>query len=405
MKLLSFFGLSGAVLSFAAHWVLTGWAVRAFARRWATRPRAIACGVVAVFPMVLRSIALHTHSPFADGLLGAAMLEQMCALVVMVPLLVLRGLSRYARFRAEEKRAAARLAASASPASGEAPPALAEASPGTIDRRSALETLGGVAAMGATGLAFGWGMAVGRHEYEVTEVPVRIPGLPKSLDGYVLVQISDIHAGLFVGERELREGAELIRHARPDAVVATGDLVDFDFRQAPALGRALADLAPRDGVFAILGNHDYYAGHVEVSEAVRAAGISLLVNESRIVRPSDGGGFALVGSDELWAQRYGGSGPNLRVAMASLPRDVPRILLAHHPEEFNFTAGKVALQLSGHTHGGQIRPANLLLHGPVAGRYDRDGSILYVNRGFGVAGPPARIGVPPEITKIVLVAA
>ena len=67
--------------------------------------------------------------------------------------------------------------------------------------------------------------------------------------------------------------------------------------------------------------------------------------------------------------------------------------------------GKVALQLSGHTHGGQIRPANLLMRGPVAGRYERDGSVLYVNRGFGVAGPPARIGVPPEITKVILVAA
>ena len=107
----------------------------------------------------------------------------------------------------------------------------------------------------------------------------------------------------------------------------------------------------------------------------------------------------------MWSQPFGGVGPNLAAAMASLPSDVARILLAHHPEEFELSAGRVALQLSGHTHGGQITPANLLMRGLVAGRYDRDGSVLYVNRGFGVGGPPARIGVPPEITKLVLVAA
>ncbi len=396
MRFVSVFGLAGALLSFCAHAVLFAWSVRAFPSlraRGGRNRRVLAAVAIAVVPLFARFAALHTRSSLADALLGAAMLEQMFALVAMVPLLVLRGVSRLRRAEPAQVAAAA------------APLEVRGAEP--IGRRGAIEKIGGVAAMGATGLAFGWGMTVGRHDYQVSEVPVRIPGLPKSLDGYVIAQISDIHAGLFVGERELREGSDIIKRVRPDLVVATGDLVDFDARHAPGLARALADLAPRDGVFAILGNHDYYAGHAEVSEAIRAAGVHLLVNESRLIRGSDGNGvgFALVGIDELWAQRYGGRGPNLAAAIAMLPPEAPRILLAHHPEEFLATAGKVALQLSGHTHGGQIRPANLLMRGPVAGRYDRDGSVLYVNRGFGVAGPPARLGVPPEITKLVLVAA
>ena len=182
-------------------------------------------------------------------------------------------------------------------------------------------------------------------------------------------------------------------------------MVDFDARYAPSLARALADAAPRDGTFAILGNHDYYAGAVEVSRVVRAAGITPLVNEARVIRAGDGGGFALLGTDDAWARRMGGIGPSLPVAAANVPVDRPRILLAHQPALFSRVAGQVALQLSGHTHGGQIAPMNYMLAGYVVGRYEKAGSSLYVNRGFGVAGPPVRLGVPPEITKIVLVAA
>ena len=91
-----------------------------------------------------------------------------------------------------------------------------------------------------------------------------------------------------------------------------------------------------------------------------------------------------------------------------VPAEVPRILLSHQPTTVDYWAGKVALQLSGHTHGGQInpgfRPADLLMR-YVSGRYERSGTTLYVNRGFGVVGPPARVGAPPEVTKIVLVSA
>jgi predicted MPP superfamily phosphohydrolase len=238
-------------------------------------------------------------------------------------------------------------------------------------------------------------------------VAVRIPGLPRALDGYTIAQVSDIHAGVFVGDREIAEGLSRVREVRPDLVVATGDLVDFDARFTKRLASALSMLSPRDGVFAVLGNHDYYAGCAAVADALGRAGVTLLLNEGRTIRPGDGGGFALLGVDDLWAKRWNGQGPDLARAAASVPEALPRILLAHQPSYFDQSASRVALQLSGHTHGGQINPgfvpAEVFMR-YIAGRYEKSGSTLWVNRGFGVAGPPSRVGAPPEVTKIVLVA-
>ena len=141
--------------------------------------------------------------------------------------------------------------------------------------------------------------------------------------------------------------------------------------------------------------------------ALASAGIDVLVNESRVIRKADGGGFALVGLDDYYGVKYGARGPDLAGSLALAQKDVPRILLAHQPRMFDAAAGKVALQISGHTHGLQFELAGgaaRLMHKYVAGRYDKDGSVLYVNRGFGVTGPPSRVGVSPEVTKIVLAA-
>jgi predicted MPP superfamily phosphohydrolase len=133
------------------------------------------------------------------------------------------------------------------------------------------------------------------------------------------------------------------------------------------------------------------------------------LNRGKRLRAGDGGGFALLGVDDLWSTRFGGRGPDLARAIADVPGDAPRVLLSHQPNTVDLWRGQVALQLSGHTHGGQInpgfRPAALFMP-YLAGRYDvGEGTTLYVNRGFGTAGPPARVGAPPEITKFVLVAA
>jgi predicted MPP superfamily phosphohydrolase len=281
-------------------------------------------------------------------------------------------------------------------------------SPLSLTRRQVIEQVAGALAVGASSAVIGWGIVRGRHGFEIEEVPVRIPGLPRALDGYTIAQISDIHTGVFVGDRELDEGLSLVGAMRPDLVVVTWDLVDFEARYAERLAGALGRLRTRDGVFAVLGNHDYHSDSKVVAAAMRRAGVDLLINEGRTIRPEDGGGFALLGVDDLWAQRWGGVGPDLGRAIAMVSPDAPRILLAHQPPYFDVASGRIALQLSGHTHGGQInpgfRPGELFLR-YLSGRYEKRGSTLWVNRGFGVAGPPSRVGAPPEVTKIVLVAA
>lgn len=290
-------------------------------------------------------------------------------------------------------------------------PSVAEAP--ELPRRSFL-------AQGAAGSAFLiggssslYGALVGRHDYIIEEIPIPIPGLPRSLDGFTIVQLSDIHLGLFVGEPEMRAAEELVRKARPDLIVLTGDLVDFDPAYAELLGRFVRRLQPlaREGLAVIPGNHDHFTGVEVTLAAAERAGAHVLRNRGRVVG-GPGGAFSLLGVDDVWAarMRVPGGGPDLRRALADVPPDLPRVLLCHNPVFFPEAADEVALQLSGHTHGGQVnvlvRPADLVLPlGYVAGLYRRGSSQLYINRGFGTAGPPIRVGAPPEVSRIVLVSA
>jgi predicted MPP superfamily phosphohydrolase len=275
-----------------------------------------------------------------------------------------------------------------------------------ISRREMIHRTAAGAAM-----TFGFGASIygavfGRHDYEVTEVPVRIPGLSPHLDGYRIAQLSDIHFGIYVGDRELESAVSLVRSARPDLVVLTGDLVDHDPAYAPQLGRLIRrieQLGPRDGVVVIPGNHDYYAGIDEVLGVSRRAGARVLRNQARAIGDR-GGAFALVGVDDVWSVRNGyGTGPDLDRAVRMVSPDLPRVLLCHNPEFFPEAQGKVALQMSGHTHGGQValgfNPAEVVLP-YVRGLYDEGGSKLYVNRGSrprgttGARAPPASDRLP-----------
>jgi predicted MPP superfamily phosphohydrolase len=373
------------------------WARRVWPRV-ARAPRATAAtvGALACVPGITRALTLATHDEIAGALHAASMVELTVAVIAFLPLVALELAARWRSAtvgRAVTKATPARSVPATTPPAD--PPALA--------RRDVLHAAGGATVLGATGLLVGRG-AVHRFDIEIREVPVRIPGLPRALDGYVIAQVSDLHAGVFMPESRLRAGLARVRELKADMLVATGDLCDVDPREAPVVARALMDVAPRDGAFAILGNHDYYSGAADVGDALRAAGVSLLVNDGRVVRAGDGGGFALLGLDDQWARRHGGRGPDPARASASVPRDLARILLAHQPSTVLWAARGAALQLSGHTHGGQIRPADLTL--PFsAGLYRQGETALYVNRGFGVAGPPVRLGVPAEITKVILVAA
>lgn len=296
-------------------------------------------------------------------------------------------------------------------AAGESPGADAAAEQPAVqepERRAWLKqvAVGSVASVGFG--ASGYGAWVGRRDFTLDEVALTLPRLPRELEGFVITQLSDLHIGLFVGDAELRAALDLVEQARPDLVVLTGDLLDSDPRYAPQLGRFVRQLSERSrvGVSAILGNHDHYAGATAVRSVLEKGGATVLHNRHQWLGDA-GARFALCGVDDVWAARYSGGGPDLDAALQGVGDQDASLLLCHNPSFFPAAAGRVDAQISGHTHGGQvslfINPAELVLrHGYVRGTYEAQGSHLYVNRGFGTAGPPVRVGSAPEVSKHVL---
>jgi uncharacterized protein len=251
------------------------------------------------------------------------------------------------------------------------------------------------------------GALIGRHDLEVTEVPVSIPGLAPSLEGITIAQITDLHAGIFTGLHELERVVERVNRLRADLVVITGDVIDNNPAHIPDAMRCLGKLRGRLGVYAILGNHDLYTGAERVRRGLAAAGIPCLVDRSVSIHTGDPrrGVITLAGVNDVMA-RNDGAGPDLVRALARRDREAPVILLAHNPVFFDESAGMVSLQLSGHTHGGQVNVGGVAgaILDYVAGRYTRSGSTLYVSRGIGITGAPVRLAAAPEITRLVLTA-
>lgn len=286
-----------------------------------------------------------------------------------------------------------------------------------LTRREAIRHVAIGASVGVSSLASGYSIAVGRHDYVIEEVPIPLLRLPRTLDGYTIAQISDIHIGSLVNDYELGQAEELIRRTRADLIVITGDMIDHDATYIPRLGvfaRRLAELGARDGVVAIPGNHDYYADVDRILATTADAGVRVLRNEGLVIPDGERSaltrrdGFSLLGIDDVWATRGGfAGGADLPRTLSHARPDLAKVMLCHNPELFPEAAEHIDLMLSGHTHGGQIafgvRPASWALrHGYVAGHYHRGASQIYVNRGFGTVGPPARLQTPPEITKIIL---
>ncbi len=407
-----FFTAFSLIVSGLAHALLAKWLFDAFPRT-KKHQRAI-LGVLAAFvilPSLMRIVSVATHSQIAVALFVACMCESIVVLFSAIPNVIVRiAASLASRPGAGGSKGGLALEPPFAEAASAEGGARGASAPRTRQdtRREFIERVGGIGFLGATGSLVGWGAVIGRHDFRIEEVPVRIVGLPRALDGYTITQISDIHVGMLVGEKELAEGLDVLARAKGDLVVLTGDMLDFDPRYIPLAARTLGGIRARDGVFAIFGNHDHYTGAAEVATALRAANIDVLVNDGRVIRAGDGGGFALLGVDDLAAIRAGGPGPRLDRAESAVPKEIPRILLSHQPQTVELWSNRVALQLSGHTHGGQFnpgfRPADLIMR-YVAGRYEVGKTTLWVNRGFGVVGPPARVGAPPEVTKIILVSA
>ncbi len=275
--------------------------------------------------------------------------------------------------------------------------------PMDAERRRFLALLtGGLVLLGDFGLSLVgfWGATA--NAVQVKKVKVALSQLPLALEGYRIVQLSDIHVGPTIGHDFIQIIVEKVNALKPDLIAITGDLVDGTVAQLKEQTAPLQDLRAKDGVFFVTGNHEYYTGDVDEWLAwLTGIGIRPLRNERVRIQ----GGFDLAGTDDLSA-RGAGHGQNIPGALRGRKTDRPVVLLAHQPRSF-FEAKKlgVDLQLSGHTHGGQMYPFTYLvgLFQPyLAGHYQEGASQLYVSRGTGYWGPPMRLGAPSEITEITL---
>ena len=253
-----------------------------------------------------------------------------------------------------------------------------------------------------------WGFTFGQSRVEITTTRVPLPKLHADLTGLRIVQISDLHIGNRLEEVRLDAMVARVNATRPDVIVLTGDIFDFDPSHVEDGARRLAGLRARYGVYAILGNHDQYVGaeHVASSLARHAPGIRLLRDE--LVRLPVAEPLYLAGVEDpggRWFER------GLEVAAIDAladqrPADGPVVLLVHPPEMFHHAARRgFPLVLAGHTHGGQIalpvgrRGINLarVMTPLTRGAYQVEASLLYVNRGLGVGGPAVRIHCNREI--------
>jgi predicted MPP superfamily phosphohydrolase len=243
---------------------------------------------------------------------------------------------------------------------------------------------------------------------QLRRVEIELPRWPAARDGYRIVQISDIHIGPLLGRAFAAGVVQRVNALAPDLVAVTGDLVDGKLARLAEEVAPFADLRGRDGVYFVTGNHDHYSGADEWVGAIGTLGLRVLRNQ-RVAIGEGEQAFDLVGVDDHRGDMLGASGgEDLGRALAGRDPARPAILLAHDPSTFRRASSLgIDLQLSGHTHGGQIWPFGLLVRlviPTVAGRYAKGSAQLYVSRGTGFWGPPMRLFAPAEITEIVLYA-
>jgi uncharacterized protein len=298
--------------------------------------------------------------------------------------------------------------------SSDSPPTTASAedrhgptpSPRGVTRRRFLKWLGVGAGAAVAGVAAD-ALLIEPGWVKLTRPTISLPTLPPAWDGVRIAQLSDIHVGRLVSLEDARDAVDLANSLEPDVIVLTGDYVS----RADAITRALVEvfrnLRAPEGVFAVLGNHDYWIHRDQMIRTIEQAGIDMLVNEHRILRRGRAE-LCLAGVDDYWSED---PGPDLAAALAGVPESACRILLAHNPDYVEDLTGtpRVDLALSGHTHGGQV---NLPLLGPpvlpirhrkyAAGLVAGPHCPVYVSRGLGMVEVPVRLNCRPELPLLTL---
>ncbi len=256
------------------------------------------------------------------------------------------------------------------------------------------------------------------RQFEIVPISIPIAGLAPEYYGYRIVQITDLHMGHWITSPRLEGVVSLVNQQLPDLVVLTGDYVSYVVDEiADDLISGLSKLRATDGVLAILGNHDHWMGADRISQILTQGGALVLRNEVYCLErepdrqqnntSNSGARLYIAGLDDIMLRQH-----DLEAILAELPQDGPAILLAHEPDfaDQASATGRFALQLSGHSHGGQIVIPGLgpIMRGPMfwkypIGRYQVGQMVLYTNRGIGTHVVRIRINCAPEVSVITLV--
>jgi hypothetical protein len=289
----------------------------------------------------------------------------------------------------------------------------------TIPRSKFISTVA-LAVAGVPFAAMLYGVFKAKYDYTVRRVKLRLPNLPASFEGYKIAQISDIHTGSFDNKSAVQRGIDLVNAQGADAIFFTGDLINNYIHEVEGYEDVLSSLHAPEGVFSILGNHDYSdyvpwesqtekAAHLQkVKDTHKAFGWRLLLDE-HIPIQRGGAEIAFVGVQNWGAGGFAKYG-DLDKALAGSEKYPVRLLLSHDPSHWHEQVLKhpthVDAQFAGHTHGmqfgveiGSFRWSPVKYRYPQwAGLYEQAGKFLYVNRGFGFLGYSGRVGILPEIT-------
>lgn len=272
-------------------------------------------------------------------------------------------------------------------------------------RRTFLQGLAGASLTAVAGYTYTTQIEPERLTIESVQVPIR--GLKPALEGFKIVQLSDFHLYPFTQINLVETAVALANSLRPDVIVLTGDYVletaDAIFELAPVL----AGLNSPHGVFATLGNHDWWTDARVVQQGLTEVGLTLLDNQG-VALPVGKEVLFLAGVDDCWSGR-----PDLETALQGLRAGETAVLLAHEPDFADEFAqnGRINLQLSGHTHGGQVRIPGL--GAPILPLYGKKYDMglhqvsdmwVYTTRGIGVIDPPVRFNCPPEVSELILTA-
>lgn len=288
-----------------------------------------------------------------------------------------------------------------------APPAISERE-AAVSRRAFLTggLLGGVSAAGLSAAEAYSARYRNPYRPRLERTTLAVPAGHEKLAGLRIGFISDTHVGPFIAKDDIERATNLVRNEKPDLLLLGGDYVSESTRYIPTAVAALGSLAAETplGAIGVLGNHDLHVSGVAVEQAMTAAGITILRNESASVS-FNGAKLWIAGIDETLLGY-----PNLPATFARIPDGAAALALWHEPEFAEEAAAKGAFaQLSGHTHGGQIRipgvgPVGLPIDGKryVIGHNNVDGMQVYTSRGVGVFRPPMRFNCPPEVTIIML---